>query len=146
MRCYDYLANYVINQWSSAFGPISNPSVFEVLYLVKYIGGFRYFISHDITNRFKNAVTLHDTSIFIREHLLSYMSYIGRVRENIITAVRCTSNPINNIQTIARSLHRAAQAFRYHGRMRMRVTALVAGALPGVAVIDPLSKRHGVGA
>ena len=27
--------NYVINQWSTAFGPISNPSVFEVLYLVK---------------------------------------------------------------------------------------------------------------
>ena len=89
---------------------------------------------------------VHDTSIFIREHLLSYMSYIGRVRENIITAVRCTSNPINNVQTFARSFHRAARAFRYHGRMRMRVTALVAGALPGVTVIDPLSKRHGVGA
>jgi hypothetical protein len=53
-----YLANYVINKWSTAFGPISNPSVFEVLYLVKYFGGFRYFISHDIKNRFKNAVTL----------------------------------------------------------------------------------------
>ena len=53
-----YLANYVINQWSTAFGPISNPSVFEVLYLVKYLGGFKYFISHDIKNRFKNAVTL----------------------------------------------------------------------------------------
>ena len=53
-----YLANYVINKWSTAFGPISNPSVFEVLYLVKYFGDFRYFISHDIKNRFKNAVTL----------------------------------------------------------------------------------------
>src|SRR6266478_5364726 len=54
-----YLTNYVINQWPTAFGPISNPSVFEVLYLLKYFGGFGYFISHDIKNRFKNAVTLH---------------------------------------------------------------------------------------
>ena len=53
-----YLSNYVINQWSTVFGPISNPSVFEVFYLVKYFGGFKYFISHDIKNRFKNAVTL----------------------------------------------------------------------------------------
>ena len=53
-----YLANYVINQWSTAFGPISNPSVVEVLYLVKYFGGFKYFTSHDIKNWFKNAVTL----------------------------------------------------------------------------------------
>ena len=53
-----YLANYVINQWSTSFGPISNPSVFEVLYLVKYFGGFKYFISHDIKNRFQNMVTL----------------------------------------------------------------------------------------
>ena len=53
-----YLANYVINQWSTAFSPISNPSVFEVLYLVKYFGGFKYIISHDIKNQFKNAVTL----------------------------------------------------------------------------------------
>ena len=53
-----YFANYVINQWSTAFGPISNPSVFEVPYLVKYFGCFKYFISHDIKNRFKNAVTL----------------------------------------------------------------------------------------
>ena len=50
--------NYVINQWPTAFGPISNPSVFEVLYLVKYFGGFKYFIPHNIKNRFKNAVTL----------------------------------------------------------------------------------------
>ena len=53
-----YLASYVINQWSTAFGPISNPLVFVVLYLVKYYHGFRYFISHDIKNRFKNTVTL----------------------------------------------------------------------------------------
>ena len=53
-----YFANYVINQWFSASGPISNPSAFEVLYLVKYYGGFKYFISYDIKNRFKNAVTL----------------------------------------------------------------------------------------
>ena len=58
-----YLANYVINQWSTAFGPI-NPSVFEVLYLVKYFGGFKYFISHDIKNRFKNAVTLPDKTLY----------------------------------------------------------------------------------
>ena len=54
-----YLANYVINQWSTASGPIGNPSGFEVLYLAKYFGGFTYFISHDIKNRFKNTVTLH---------------------------------------------------------------------------------------
>ena len=53
-----YLANSVINQWSTAFCLISNPLVFEVLYLAKYLGGFRYFISHNIKNRFKNAVTL----------------------------------------------------------------------------------------
>jgi hypothetical protein len=53
-----YLANYVINQWPTAFGPISNPSAFKVLYLVKYFGGFKYFISHDIKNWFKNTVTL----------------------------------------------------------------------------------------
>ena len=40
-----YLTNYVINQWPTAFGPISNPSVFEVLYLLKYFGSFMYFIS-----------------------------------------------------------------------------------------------------
>ena len=57
-----YLTNYVINQWPTAFGPISNPSVFEVLYLLKYFGGFGYFISHDIKNWFKNAVTLHWSS------------------------------------------------------------------------------------
>ena len=53
-----YLANYVINQWVTAFGPISNPSAFEAFYLVKYFGGFKYFISHDIKNRFKNTVIL----------------------------------------------------------------------------------------
>ena len=40
-----YLANYVINQWPTTFGPISNPLVFEVLYLVKYFGGFKYIFS-----------------------------------------------------------------------------------------------------
>ena len=58
-----YSVIYVVNQWSTAFGPISNPSVFEVLYLVKYFGGFEYFISHDIKNRFKNAVTLPHTCV-----------------------------------------------------------------------------------
>ena len=47
-----YLANYVINQWPTAFGPISNPSVCEVLYLVKYLGSFNYFTSHNIKNWF----------------------------------------------------------------------------------------------
>ena len=53
-----YLANYVVNQWPTAFSLISNPSAFEVLYLVKYFGGFKYFIFHDIKNWLKNAVTL----------------------------------------------------------------------------------------
>ena len=53
-----YLANYVINQWPTAFGPMSNPSVFELLYLVKFFGGFEYFPSHDINNMFKNTVIL----------------------------------------------------------------------------------------
>ena len=39
---------YVINQWPNPFGPISNPPAFEVVYVIKYFGGFRYFISHDI--------------------------------------------------------------------------------------------------
>ena len=38
----------VINQWPTAFGPIGNPSVFEVLYHVKYFGSFKHFISYDI--------------------------------------------------------------------------------------------------
>jgi hypothetical protein len=48
-----YLAN-----WPTAFSSINNPSAFEMLYLLKYFGGFRYFISHDMKNQFKNAVTL----------------------------------------------------------------------------------------
>jgi hypothetical protein len=39
---------YVINQWPNPFGPISNPPAFGVIYAIKYSGGFRYFISHDI--------------------------------------------------------------------------------------------------
>jgi hypothetical protein len=33
--------------WSTS-GPISNPPAFGVIYVIKYSGGFRYFISHDI--------------------------------------------------------------------------------------------------
>ena len=44
----DPVANYVIIQWSTAFITIGNPSNFEVLCLVKYFGGFKYFISHNI--------------------------------------------------------------------------------------------------
>ena len=66
-----YLANYVINQWSTAFGPIGNPSVLEVLYFDKYFDGFKYFTSHDIKNQFKNAVTLPlNTSIQITISLI----------------------------------------------------------------------------
>jgi len=63
-----YLTNYVINQWPTAYSPISNPSVFEVLYLLKYFGGFGYFISHNIKNQFKNAVTLFKWH-WVRWHL-----------------------------------------------------------------------------
>jgi hypothetical protein len=52
-----YLA-YVINQWPNPFGPISNPPVFGVIYVIEYFGGFRYFIAHDIKNWFNNAATL----------------------------------------------------------------------------------------
>ena len=71
-----YLANYVINQWPTACGPISNPSAFEVPYLVKYFGGFKYFISHDPKNQFKNVVTLLATAGKYTELLLSSRSAI----------------------------------------------------------------------
>jgi len=46
------------NEWPISFGPISDPPAFGELYLVKYFGGFIYFISHAIKNRLKNAATL----------------------------------------------------------------------------------------
>jgi len=46
------------NQWPNIFRPISNPLAFEVFYLVKYYGGFIYFISHLIKNQLKNTATL----------------------------------------------------------------------------------------
>ena len=55
--------NWMINKWSTAFGSISNPSVFEVIYLVKYFGGFGYFGSHNIKNWFKNVATLHEPKL-----------------------------------------------------------------------------------
>ena len=33
--------------WSTS-GPISNPLAFGMIYVIKYSGGFRCFISHDI--------------------------------------------------------------------------------------------------
>jgi hypothetical protein len=39
---------YVINQWPNPFGPISDPPAFGVVYVIKYSGDFKYFISHDI--------------------------------------------------------------------------------------------------
>jgi len=39
---------YLINQWPNPFSPICNPPAFGVIYVIKYSGGFRYFISHDI--------------------------------------------------------------------------------------------------
>ena len=39
---------YVINQWPNPFSPISNFQDFGVIYVIKYSGGFKYFISHDI--------------------------------------------------------------------------------------------------
>jgi hypothetical protein len=47
----------VDNQWPDIFGPISNLA-FGVFYLVKYYGGFIYFISHAIKNWLKNVATL----------------------------------------------------------------------------------------
>jgi hypothetical protein len=46
------------NYLPTPFGPISDPLAFGVLYLVKYYGGFIYFISHTIKNWLKNAATL----------------------------------------------------------------------------------------
>ena len=92
-----YLPNYVINHLSTAFSPISNPSVFEVLYLVKYSGSFKYFISHDIKNRFKNAVRLHhiqrwDNTHFVQTSLgkLGLVIFLGHDMR------RCPNAPINS--------------------------------------------------
>jgi hypothetical protein len=49
---------YVINQWPNPFGPISNPPAFGVIYVIKYSGGFRYFISHDIKIGLKSGNTM----------------------------------------------------------------------------------------
>jgi len=46
------------NKWPIPFSPISDPLVFGELYLVKYFGGFIYFIFHAIKNWLKNAATL----------------------------------------------------------------------------------------
>jgi hypothetical protein len=40
--------------WSTS-GPISNPPAFGVIYVIKYSGGFRYFISHDIKIGLKHS-------------------------------------------------------------------------------------------
>jgi len=55
------LVNYLDNAWPVSFGPLSDPSVFEVIYLVQYFGGFIYFSSHATKKRSKNAATLHLT-------------------------------------------------------------------------------------
>jgi hypothetical protein len=46
------------NCWPILFGPISDPLVFNVFYLVKYSSDFIYFISHNIKKRLKNMATL----------------------------------------------------------------------------------------
>ena len=46
------------NPWPVSFGPLSDPSVFEVIYPVEYLGGFSYFTSHATKKRSKNAATL----------------------------------------------------------------------------------------
>ena len=52
------LVNYLDNAWPVSFGPLSDPSVFEVIYPVQYFGGFIYFSSHATKKRSKNAATL----------------------------------------------------------------------------------------
>ena len=53
-----YLANYVINKWPTAFSPISNPLVFEVLYLVVSSIFFPWY-----KNWFKNVVHCHSAKV-----------------------------------------------------------------------------------
>ena len=43
--------------------------IFQVIYLVKYLNGFRYFILHDIKFQFKNAATLN------KPNTLGYTNY-----------------------------------------------------------------------
>jgi len=45
--------NYPDNCWPVLFGLISDPSVFNVFYLVKYSSDFIYFTSHAIKNAAK---------------------------------------------------------------------------------------------
>jgi hypothetical protein len=51
-------ANYLDNCWPILFGPISDSSVFDVFYLVKYPSDLIYFTSHAIKKRLTNAATL----------------------------------------------------------------------------------------
>jgi hypothetical protein len=44
---------YVIDQWPNPFGPVSNLPALEVIYVIEYSGGFKYFISHDIKSGLK---------------------------------------------------------------------------------------------
>ena len=63
------LVNYLDNAWPVSFGPLSDPSVFEVIYLVQYFGGFIYFSSHATKKRSKNTATLDrggDEVVWIR--------------------------------------------------------------------------------
>src|SRR6202167_6295399 len=55
--CFFFL-NYLDSWWLIPFGPLSDPSAFEVFYVVKYFGGFSYFDSHVMQKRLKNVATL----------------------------------------------------------------------------------------
>jgi hypothetical protein len=55
------LVNYLDNAWPVSFGPLSEPSAFEVIYLVQYLGGFIYFSFHATKKRSKNTATLGST-------------------------------------------------------------------------------------
>jgi hypothetical protein len=52
---------------------MSDPPAFGVLYLVKYYGGFIYFISHAIKNCLKNVATLVSMPVTLSSFCFIYI-------------------------------------------------------------------------
>ena len=54
-----YLVPYLDDYWSNPFGPKYDPSVLEVVQLLKYFGNFTIFISYGISKKSKTSVISH---------------------------------------------------------------------------------------